>query len=105
MQTYCFRFNFIFVTVINLSKMVSRKGSNEYFVETTGKILGTVRKVRRPSRLYSTPGSETRTDPAENSLHTKWIFRADHGTTDSVLREIYDAFEATRSTSSKCDET
>ena len=32
------------------------KGSKEYFVETTGKIRGTVRKVRHTSRLDSKPG-------------------------------------------------
>ena len=48
------------------------------------------------------PGSETRTDPGENSLHTKGVFRADHETT-FFLRLICDAYEAARSKPSNCD--
>ena len=52
---------------------------------------------RSKSASYITTGFKAR------SLHLKGIYRADYGTIDSVLREIYDADEATRSTSSKCD--
>ena len=46
----------------------SRKGSKEYFVKTTCKIRGTVRKMRHTSRLDSTTGSKTRAR-GENSLY------------------------------------
>ena len=59
--------------------------------------------MRHTSRLDSTPGSETRTDPGENSLLVKGIYRADHGTIDPVLRQIYDAYKVACSTSSNCD--
>ena len=83
---------------------LSRKGSKEYSVKTTCKIRGTVRKMRHTSKLDSMTGSKTRADPEENSLHTKGIYCADHGTyIDSVLREIYDAYKAARSTPPNCD--
>ena len=63
-----------------------------------------VREMRHTSRLDSMTGSKTRADPGENSLHTKGIYCADHGTfIDSVLREIYDAYKAARSRPSNCD--
>lgn len=47
---------------------------------------------------------KTRADPRENSLHTKGICCADHGTyIDSVQREFYDAYMAACSTPSNCD--
>ena len=58
----------------------------------------------RTSRLDSTTDSKTHAGPRRNSLHTKGIYRADHGTyIDTVLREIYDAYKAARSTPSNCD--
>ena len=60
--------------------------------------------MRHTSRLDSSTGSKTRTDPKRNSLHTKGFYHAYHGTyIDSVLREIYDAYKAARSTPSNCD--
>ena len=83
---------------------LSRKFSKEYFVKTMRKIRGTVRKTHHTSRLGSITGSKTRADPGENSLQTRGIYRADHGTyIDSVLRGIYDAYKAARSTPSNCD--
>ena len=38
--------------------------------------------------------------PQKNSLRAKGIYYADH---ETFLREIYDAYEAARSTSSNCD--
>ena len=47
---------------------------------------------------------KTRADPSGNSLHTKGICCADHGTyTNSVQREFYDAYMAACSTQSNCD--
>ena len=85
-------------------KKLSRRGSKEYFVKTMRKIRGTVRKMHHTSRLDSTTGSKTRADPKRHSLHTTGIYHADHGTyIDSVLREIYDAYKAARSTPSTCN--
>ena len=68
------------------------------------RFVGPFEKMPHTSRLDSTTGSKTRADPGENSLHSNGLQCADHGTySDSVLREIYDAFKSARSTPSNCD--
>ena len=82
-------------------KEFSLEGLNTYFVMTTCKIRGTVRKECRTPRLDSTSCSHRHTDHSESNLHTKQIYRVDRGTyIDSALREIYDVYMAAGSASS-----